>query len=170
MTGPRRRPFLQASLALLASCSPGERAPPGTGVARAHPGEADLNAGVPVPMSTKIPRLIASYPDHLAHVEGDALVWRDGSRMPIGAGSPRDLSTRCCGPRRLQTSSDRHTNRGPRFGPPPRDYSPGRLRNTAFFVKMYGDCHAGRGGGSAAEVGNLDAAHEATDTVGHECK
>ena len=83
MADPRRRPFLQASLALLASCNPGERAPPRTGAARMHLG--DLIPPAEQPMSARIARLVASYPDHLACVERDALLWQDGSLMPIGA-------------------------------------------------------------------------------------
>ena len=43
----------------------------------------------------KIARLIAGYPDHLAGSEGDTLVWTDGTCMPLGAGQPNALSTRC---------------------------------------------------------------------------
>ena len=39
-------------------------------------------------MSARIARLVASYPDHLACVECDALLWQDGSLMPIGAEQP----------------------------------------------------------------------------------
>ena len=146
MTGPRRRPFLHASLALLASCSSGERAPPETGAARSHRGEADLTADVPVPMSTKIGRLIASYPDHLACVEGDALLWRDGSRMPIGAEQPARPFQEMLRSATIADQLRQAYEQGPTFGPPPHDHSPGRLRHTSFFMKMYGDCHAGPAG------------------------
>ena len=94
-------------------------------------------------MSARIARLVASYPDHLACVECDALLWQDGSLMPIGAEQPARPFHKML---RSATIADqlRQTYKpGPTLGPPPRDYSPGRLRNAAFFVKMYGDCHSG---------------------------
>ncbi len=88
-------------------------------------------------------RLPAAYPDLLASIEGDTLVWRDGARMPIGASDPaRDFETML----RSATIADQLRQDyaiGPPQGPPPRDHSPGRLRNTAFFERMYGDCRAG---------------------------
>lgn len=94
-------------------------------------------------------RLVAAYPDHLAALEGDTLVWRDGTRMPVGAERPaRDFETML----RSATLADQLRQdyaTGPMRGPPPRDHSPGRLRNTAFFEHMYGDC---RRGGTAARL------------------
>lgn len=88
-------------------------------------------------------RLPASYPDLLVAVDDDTLVWRDGTRMAIGAGLPaRDFETML----RSATIADQLRQdyvSGPLQGPPPRDHSPGRLRNTAFFERMYGDCRRG---------------------------
>ena len=88
-------------------------------------------------------RLVAAYPDHLASVEGDTLIWRDGTRMPIGAREPaRDFETML----RSATIADQLRQSyvaGPMQGPPRRDHSPGRLRNAAFFERMYGDCRRG---------------------------
>ena len=95
------------------------------------------------PMSARIARLIASYPDHLACVEGDALLWRDGSLMPIGAGQPARPFHEMLRSATIADQLRQAYEPGPTFGPPPHDYSPGRLRHTSFFVKMYGDCHAG---------------------------
>jgi hypothetical protein len=93
-------------------------------------------------MPARIARLLASYPDHLLSVEHDALLWRDGSCMPIGAAQPaRPLEAML----RSATIADQLRQAyqpGPMLAPPPRDHSPGRLRNTGFFLKMYGDCHA----------------------------
>ncbi|GGJ45211.1 M15 family metallopeptidase [Neoroseomonas lacus] len=92
---------------------------------------------------TRGARLVAAYPDHLAAVEGDTLVWRDGARMPIGASQPaRDFETML----RSATIADQlrqYYVTGPMRGAPPRDHSPGRLRNAAFFERMYGDCRRG---------------------------
>lgn len=112
---------------------------------------AGCAAAVPAPArgDARVARLVAAYPDHLASVEGDALAWRDGTRMPIGATlPPRDFETML----RAATIADQLRQdyaAGPMQGPPPRDHSPGRIRNTAFFERMYGDC---RRGGTAAHL------------------
>ncbi|MBS0559598.1 MAG: M15 family metallopeptidase [Proteobacteria bacterium] len=86
--------------------------------------------------------LLRAYPGQFAGFDGNDLIWRDGTRMPLGAddaaapfedqvrhGSIRD-QLRLAYPATLPV------------GTPPED-DPGRIRNKAFFDKMYGDCHAG---------------------------
>jgi hypothetical protein len=91
----------------------------------------------------RLARLVATYPDHLLGIEDDVLAWRDGTRMPVGARlPPRDFATM------LRDASIADQLRqdyvaGPPRAPPPRDHSPGRLRNAAFFDRMYGDCRRG---------------------------
>jgi hypothetical protein len=97
----------------------------------------------PAEERARLERLVASYPDHLAGIQDDWLLWSDGARVPIGAGQP---------PRRFEemlrnaTIADQLRQRyapGPLPAPPPRDHSPGRLRNAAFFARMYGECRQG---------------------------
>jgi hypothetical protein len=85
-------------------------------------------------------RLVGAYPQALTGHDGKMLRWRDGTAMPV-SGSPE-----------AKTFSEqlRHASivdqlripypRGPLATPPAVDADPGRLRNSAFFVKMYGDC------------------------------
>jgi len=112
----------------------------GAGIVGGAMGRGALGQTLP---AGSLDRLVRAYPDHLAAWQGDALIWRDGTRMPIGAGLPaRDFEAMLLS----ATVADglRQTYRpGPVDGPPPRDHSPGRIRNTAFFLKMYGDCRAG---------------------------
>ncbi len=87
-------------------------------------------------------RLLAAYPDALAAVDGNMLVWRDGTRMVIDDGLPPkpdeawlarpDLKDMFRDPYPAGSESD------PRAGA-----DPGRARNTAFFRKLYGDCTHG---------------------------
>lgn len=123
--GVKRRLLLGASLGL-AGCAGAAAEPP-----LAARGDA------------RLARLVAAYPDHLARIDGDALVWRDGTIMPIGAGQPpRDFETML----RSATIADQLRQAyspGPMQGAPPRDHNPGRLRHTAFFEAMYGDCRRG---------------------------
>src|SRR3954452_24058504 len=143
MADQQRRPFLQVSLGLLASCTPGEPTPPKMGAVRRYAGEADPNANVPGLMSARIVRLLASYPDHLAGLKRDTLVWRDGTLMPIGAGLPARPFPEMLRSATIADQLRQTYEPGPALAPPPCDHSPGRLRNTAFFVKMYGDCRGG---------------------------
>ena len=84
-------------------------------------------------------RLIAAYPTFIERRDGNALVWRDGKRMTIDDG----LGTKTPAAR-LDAPDIKDMLATPyRAGatpPPERDIDPGRVRNNAFFVAMYGDC------------------------------
>ncbi len=87
--------------------------------------------------------LLRAYPDVLARFDGADLIWRDGARMPVGPAQP-DLSPE----EKLQRGSilDQLATTYPAGAPllPPPVQDPGRVRNQAFFQKMYGDCRAGQ--------------------------
>lgn len=117
----------------------------------------------PLPVSAQpaLDGLVAAYPDHLASHDGTDLIWRDGTRMPISDGIENkpfeqlldnpDIDDQFAIPYPLQSKRAPGLNE-----------DPGRIRNEAFFLKMYGDCRkgavtarlttipwlAGRGGGS----------------------
>jgi hypothetical protein len=93
-------------------------------------------------MAERIARLPASYPDHLLRVENDALFWRDGLRMSIGAAQPARPFEEVLWSATIADQLRQAYEPGPMLALPPRDQSSGRLRNTGFFLKMYGDCHA----------------------------
>lgn len=94
----------------------------------------------------RLARLAAAYPSLLAGMEGGDLVWSDGTRMASGAGAPARPFEVMLREATLADQMRQDYAPGRPAGPPPRDHSPGRLRNTAFFVKMYGDCRR-RGAG-----------------------
>jgi hypothetical protein len=93
-------------------------------------------------VAADIARLVKVYPQ-LKGVEGNTLVWNDGTRMPIDEGrGARDHETL------LATADIKDMFVAPYAAgrpsqPPRRNADPGRARNTAFFNKMYGDCLAG---------------------------
>jgi hypothetical protein len=91
----------------------------------------------------RIERLVAAYPDHLAAIDGDWLVWRDGTRMPIGVAKPARPFEEMLRSATLADQLRQAYAPGPMAEPPPRDHSPGRLRHTPFFLRMYGDCRQG---------------------------
>ena len=87
--------------------------------------------------------LVAAYPNALAGHDGTVLRWRDGTVMPVADGAASKTF-----PERLRHASivDQLLVPYPRGlleKPPSTDADPGRLRNTAFFSKMYGDCQKG---------------------------
>jgi hypothetical protein len=104
---------------------------------------ASMLAGLSLPASAdpRLDALLAAYPDKLASYTDNELIWKDGSRMPLGSGHPNmpfaelldraDIRDQFAIPYPLSTAP---------FRAPATDEDPGRLRNDAFFLKMYGDC------------------------------
>ena len=88
-------------------------------------------------------RLLAAYPDHLRGIEGNALVWRDGTRMRIDDGrGPKEFAALISDPD-LKDMFSMPYFAGSGGNPPSRDADPGRARNHEFFARMYGDCRRG---------------------------
>jgi hypothetical protein len=98
-------------------------------------------------MRERLARLVAAYPDHLAGIDGDSLVWKDGTRMATGAGRPSRPFDAMLKDATIADQLRQTYPAGRPDGPPARDHSPGRLRHTAFFVTMYGDCRRGGAAG-----------------------
>ncbi len=85
--------------------------------------------------------LVRAYPGRLSGFDGTNLIWRDGTRMPVGpvaAGPSAEEAAARLDPRPACAPLS-----GGRAALPPPD-DPGRVRNQAFFDKMYGDCRAGQ--------------------------
>jgi hypothetical protein len=105
-----------------------------------------LLAGFPFSASadSRLDALLAAYPDKLASYTDSELIWKDGSRMPLGSAHPdkplaellerADIRDQFATPYPLATAP---------FQAPATDEDPGRIRNDAFFLKMYGDCRKG---------------------------
>jgi hypothetical protein len=86
--------------------------------------------------------LLRAYPDALASFDGSDLIWRDGTRMKVDDGRPDKTPED-----QLRHGSilDQLRLSYPAGAPPlPPQQDPGRVRNKAFFDKMYGDCKAGQ--------------------------
>ena len=93
-------------------------------------------------VAASVQDLLRAYPDALAGFDGTDLIWRDGTHMPVGDGQP-DKSME----EQLQRGSILDQLRlvspaGAALLPAPQQ-DPGRVRNHAFFDKMYGACKAG---------------------------
>jgi D-alanyl-D-alanine carboxypeptidase len=92
--------------------------------------------------------LLRAYPEHLLVLEGagaDAmLVWKDGTRMPLGSGSlgtgvEKPLEAWLANPD-LSDILRFPYHAGEAAVPPLQGHDSGRARPATFFQKMYGDC------------------------------
>ena len=84
--------------------------------------------------------LVRAYPEALSGFDGTNLIWRDGTRMPVGPLHPGRTAEDAGAASILDQLALRYTPGGTL---PPLD-DPGRTRNQAFFDKMYGDCRSGQ--------------------------
>jgi hypothetical protein len=92
------------------------------------------------PRPDPLASLVKAYPDFLDRIDGNDLVWKDGTRMRIDDGQ---------GPKTFEAMLDHPDVKdmfaitypvGEKGLAPEVNFDPGRIRNTAFFKKMYGDC------------------------------
>lgn len=87
--------------------------------------------------------LVAAYPEQLAAHDGATLIWRDGTRMPISDGVEGKSFDELLDEADIDDMFSIPYRPGPAAGEPALDDDPGRIRNTQFFAKMYGDCRRG---------------------------
>lgn len=88
-------------------------------------------------------RLLSAYPDHLKEFDGDTLIWRDGTRMPLDDGQGVKPFVEWLQNPDIEDMFALPYEGGMLAGPPGKNADPGRARNAAFFDKMYGDCRKG---------------------------
>ncbi len=89
---------------------------------------------------TALDGLVAAYPNVLAGHDAKVLRWRDGTVMPVSDGSENKPLPDLLRHASIIDQFRIAYPRGPLVKQPPVDSDPARFRNTAFFVKMYGDC------------------------------
>jgi hypothetical protein len=87
--------------------------------------------------------LLTAYPDHLVRIDGNDLVWKDGTRMPIDDGRGSKPHEALLATADIKDMFIALYPRGAMPTPPLRDADPGRARNAAVFDKMYGSCNDG---------------------------
>lgn len=88
-------------------------------------------------------RLLAAYPDHLQGIEGNVLIWRDGTRMPLDDGRGDKAFAQWLANPDVEDMLAVPYPTGDLASPPPKNVDPGRARNAAFFDKVYGNCSKG---------------------------
>jgi hypothetical protein len=126
---------------------------------------AGLALGAPAAADPALDALVAAYPDHLAGYDATDLIWKDGTRMPLRDGKPDKPFDEL-----LETPSilDQFAipyRLGKQSAPPALNEDPGRIRNEAFFRKMYGDCRAGEVTPRLQPVAWLPRRHGGTPTA-----
>jgi len=88
--------------------------------------------------------LVAAYPDHLVSHDRDSVTWADGTVMPVAGGGQqqRSFEELLNAPSILDQFAIPYPL-GTKLKTPAVNEDPGRIRNQAFFTKMYGDCRQG---------------------------
>lgn len=87
-------------------------------------------------------RLVAAYPDALKGIDGDTLIWNDGTRTPFSDGTKnKSFDTWLANPDLDDIFAIPYPTSA--IAPPAKDSDPGRARPPALFDKMYGDCRKG---------------------------
>lgn len=126
-----RLPRFGATALLVTLLTVGTRVASQAGEARA-PSSADYAA-----------KLVAAYPAFLDRVDGNRIVWRDGTLTPFDDGAGEKAFERWLSAPDLEDMFRFPYPAGADVAPPAIDVDPGRARNAAFFDAMYGDCRKG---------------------------
>ena len=101
-----------------------------------------LTAG-PAAADPAIDALVAAYPDFLAGSEGNVLIWKDGTRMPISDGRTGKSFEQLLNHPDIKDQFAIPYPLGIELKRPAVNEDPGRIRFQPFFLKMYGDCRKG---------------------------
>jgi hypothetical protein len=105
---------------------------------------AALLAAAPKPATAQdASALVRAYPGVLSGIEGNSLVWKDGTRMPIDDGLGRKTFARWLAAPDLEDMFRFSYPAGRTGLVPPAEFDPGRARSAPLFDKMYGDCRKG---------------------------
>jgi hypothetical protein len=109
---------------------------------------AALLLATPAPASSNddaaaLDALVRAYPDQLAGHDAGRLYWRDGTVMAVADGNPAKSFDQMLRNASILDQLRLTYRRGPLATPPAVNDDPGRFRNEAFFLKMYGDCRRG---------------------------
>ncbi len=97
----------------------------------------------PAPADPALDALIAAYPDHLASYDDKDLIWKDGTRMPLSSGDSTKSFEELLDRPDIKDQFAIPYPLGAELKVPVLNEDPGRIRNEAFFLKMYGDCRKG---------------------------
>jgi hypothetical protein len=88
-------------------------------------------------------RLLKAYPEQLERIDGNELVWKDGTTMRLDDGKGDKPFDAWLEQPDVADMFAKPYPAGAEALPPGKDDDPGRARNAAFFDKVYGNCRAG---------------------------
>ena len=97
-------------------------------------------------------QLLAAYPDALLAIEGNTLVWRDGTRMAIDDGAGDKAFHAWLANPDIKDMLAKPYPAGAPLSVAAVNDDPGRARNAAFFDKLYGDCTKGEVSANLVDV------------------
>jgi len=92
----------------------------------------------------RLTALQAAYPDKIARIDGNWIVFRDGTRMDAGADDPAKPFAKLLRDASVRDQFRLAYPKGAVIAAPPKDFDPGRFRNERLFLKLYGDCRKAR--------------------------
>jgi hypothetical protein len=105
------------------------------------PSEAQSSRGLGP--AEKLKLLLAAYPGTLARAQGNDILFKNGTRLPFDDGKGgKSFETLLASPD-IEDMFAIGYPLGQLQPVPPLNSDPGRIRNTAFFQAMYGDCSKG---------------------------
>src|SRR5947209_4003674 len=79
--------------------------------------------------------LVAAYPEHLASYQGNELIWKDGTRMPISDGRANKTFEQLLDSPDIKDQFEFPYPLGPKVETPAANVDPGRIRYEKFFTK-----------------------------------
>jgi len=97
-------------------------------------------AGAARAQDAPLENLARAYPEAVARIDGNAIVFRDGTRMNAGISDPSKPLAVLLRDATIRDQFRFDYPAGAAILAPPKDFDPGRFRNQAFFTKLYGDC------------------------------
>ena len=89
-------------------------------------------------LNDQLTALVKAYPEHLWGVEGRFLVWNDGQRTLIDDGKVKTHQQKLKNADIEDMLSQSYPLEACYYATPAKNFDPGRIRNQAFFRKMYG--------------------------------
>ncbi len=84
--------------------------------------------------------IVSAYPDFLERIEGNDLVWKDGTRMAVDDGKGAKAFDAMFEEPDIKDMFLMRYPLGDKGLPPDFNFDPGRVRYLPLFRKMYGDC------------------------------
>jgi hypothetical protein len=111
-----------------------------------------INPGVAGDRDAALAALLKAYPAFLDRIDGNELIWRDGTRMRIDDGKGAKSLDAMLEDADIKDMFAMEYPLGDKGIPPGIDSDPGRVRSIPFFQKMYGNCHAADFMDNAAKV------------------